>query len=83
MNIKDQIVQTAGAVWHLLNQSGPQTLTQLKKGLNGKAEFLPFAIGWLAREDNLEIVADKKSIRVQLKQGGFSSFGICADKDEP
>jgi len=67
MNIKEQIGLTAGDVWHLLNQSGPQTLAQLKKGLNGGAEFLPFAIGWLAREDKVEIAADKKSIRVHLK----------------
>lgn len=67
MNIKEQIGLTAGDVWHLLNQSGPQTLSQLKKGLNGGAELLPFAIGWLAREDKVELVTHKTSLRVQLK----------------
>jgi hypothetical protein len=67
VNIKEEIGQTAGDVWHLLNQSGPQTLTQLKNGLDGGVEFLPFALGWLAREDKVEIVTDKKSLRVQLK----------------
>jgi hypothetical protein len=67
MNIHQQIGRTAGDVWHLLHQDGPRTLAQLKRELDSQAEFLPFAIGWLAREDKIDIVADKKSLRVQLK----------------
>jgi len=57
----------AGEVWYLLDQSGPLSLTQLKKKLNGSSELLGFAVGWLAREDKLEILVEKKSFRVQLK----------------
>ena len=64
---KSQVGETAGQVWHLLNNEGPQTLIQLKKKLNGNAELLNFAIGWLAREDKVEISPDKKSLRVHLK----------------
>ncbi len=64
---KSRVGETAGQVWHLLNNEGPQTLIQLKKKLNGNAELLNFAIGWLAREDKVEISPDKKSLRVQLK----------------
>ena len=64
---RSQVGETAGQVWHLLNNEGPQTLIQLKKKLNGNAELLNFAIGWLAREDKVEISPDKKSLRVQLK----------------
>ena len=53
---KDQVGDTAGQVWRLLDQGGPQTLAQLKKKLNGGSEFLGFAAGWLAREDKLEIL---------------------------
>jgi len=67
MDIKDQIGHTAGDVWQILNQEGPQTLAQLKRQVNGSAELLPFAVGWLAREDKIEIAADRKSLRLQLK----------------
>ncbi len=68
MDIKNQVGETAGKVWHVLNDQGPQTVVQLKKKLDGDSELLTFAIGWLAREDKVEITPEKKSIRVQLKQ---------------
>jgi hypothetical protein len=43
------------------------TLVQLKKKLNATSELVNFGVGWLAREDKLEIIPDKKSFRVQLK----------------
>lgn len=64
---KHQVGETAGQVWQLLSTEGPQTLVQLKKKLNGTSELLDFAIGWLAREDKIEITPDKKTVRIQLK----------------
>jgi hypothetical protein len=58
---------TAGKVWHLLNDSGPQTLAQLKKKLNGSGELVGFALGWLAREDKIDISQEKKNLKVALK----------------
>jgi len=67
MEIIDQVGATAGKIWHELTESGPQTLVQLKKKLNGQSDLVNFAVGWLAREDKVEIVPDKKNFRVQLK----------------
>jgi len=67
MDAKGQVGAVAGEVWRLLEQSGPLSLAQLKKKLNGSSELLGFAVGWLAREDKLEILVEKKSFRVQLK----------------
>jgi hypothetical protein len=67
MDAKGQIGVAAGEVWRMLEQSGPLSLPQLKKKLNGSSELLAFAVGWLAREDKLEIIVEKKSFRVQLK----------------
>jgi hypothetical protein len=67
MDAKGQIGVAAGEVWRMLEQSGPLSLPQLKKKLNGSSELLAFAVGWLAREDKLEILVEKKSFRVQLK----------------
>lgn len=67
MEIKEQVGLTAGQVWQLLNESGPLTMTQLKKKVNGESEYLNFALGWLAREDKIDMVQVKKNLRVQLK----------------
>ncbi len=65
--VGENIGQTAGEVWRLLDEGGPQTLSQLKKKLNGGPEYLEFAVGWLAREDKLEILKEKKNTLVRLK----------------
>jgi hypothetical protein len=65
--IKGQVGETAGQVWHALTTDGPMTLTQLKKKLNGQGDLLGYAIGWLAREDKIDMVMQKKTLRVQLK----------------
>ncbi len=67
MDIKGGMGETAGKVWHLLNRDGPQTLAQIKKKLSVTSELLNFAIGWLAREDTIDITQEQKSFRVQLK----------------
>jgi Winged helix-turn-helix domain (DUF2582) len=67
MELKDQVGLTAGKVWEQLSEGGPQTLAQLKKRVNGQSELVNFAIGWLAREDKVAIIADKKNFRVELR----------------
>jgi hypothetical protein len=67
MDIKQEVGETAGRVWHLLNDAGPQTLAQLKKKVNGTGELLTLAVGWLAREDKVDIIREKRSFRVTLK----------------
>ena len=67
MEINENVGLTAGKVWHMLSDSGPQTLAQLKKRLNGSGELVGFALGWLAREDKIDISPDKKSFKVALK----------------
>ena len=67
MHISERVGTTAGMVWRQLVEGGPQTLTQLKKKLNGESDLVNFAVGWLAREDKIEIIPDKRNFRVQLK----------------
>ncbi len=67
MDPKSKVGEIAGEVWRLLNDHGPHTVDQLKKKLNGKSELVNFAIGWLAREDKIELAGDKKTFRVQLR----------------
>ena len=65
--MNEAVGSTAGKIWHALSEDGPQTLVQLKKKVNGSGELVGFALGWLAREDKVDISQDKKNFRVALK----------------
>lgn len=67
MEMTESVGNIAGKVWHLLEDQGPQTLAQLKKKLGGSGEVVGFALGWLAREDKVDIMQEKKSFKVALK----------------
>ena len=67
MELNGQVGETAGKIWHLLNNDGPQTVAQLKRKLDGSGELLNFALGWLAREDKVSITQHKRIFRVELK----------------
>jgi hypothetical protein len=64
---RDQVGVIAGEVWHILHDFGPQTLAQIKKRLNGAGELVGFALGWLAREDKIDISSEKKILKFALK----------------
>jgi hypothetical protein len=63
----DQIGDTAGLVWHHLNESGPRTLTQLVKEVDAPRDVLMQAIGWLAREDKLSFEEARGKTIVTLR----------------
>jgi len=65
--IKGQVGETAGQVWNTLTTDGSMTLTQLKKKLNGQGDLLGYALGWLAREDKIDMVLQKKTLRLSLR----------------
>jgi hypothetical protein len=67
METTEQVGVTAGQVWHILKDSGPLTVAQLKKKLNGSGDLVGFALGWLAREDKVDISQEKKNFKVTLK----------------
>jgi Winged helix-turn-helix domain (DUF2582) len=67
-DIKGQVGEAAGKVWHELSSAGPQTLIQLKKKFNGDSELLNLAIGWLARENKVDITPEKKTLLIHLRE---------------
>lgn len=67
MAVNHQVGETAGAIWNLLERNGPQTLAQLKKKLDGNGELMNFAVGWLAREEKVEIIEDRKTFQIRLR----------------
>lgn len=67
MAIKPRIGEIAGEIWQILSNDGPQTLAQIKKKVGESNEYVSFAIGWLARENKVEITQDKKNFKMELK----------------
>ena len=66
-DLKAQVGVTAGQIWQALTVEGPHTVAELKKKLNGSGELVNFALGWLAREDKIDIAAEKRTFRVTLR----------------
>ena len=58
----------AGNVWNALNEIGAMTGKDLKKAAKLKNDKeLYLALGWLLREDKVEITEEAKEIKVTLK----------------
>jgi hypothetical protein len=63
-----QIGEAAGAVWRVLNDQGPQSLAKIVERVGGNRDLVMQGIGWLAREDKLEISETKRGRIIALKE---------------
>lgn len=61
-----KIGETAGQIWHFLNQVGESSLTQIKKEINADDFLITAAIGWLARENKVKIDRSGRKINISL-----------------
>jgi hypothetical protein len=61
-----QIGETAGAVWHALNENGPLSVAKLVEHVGGNRDVVMQAVGWLAREGKIEITETKRGKVVSL-----------------
>jgi hypothetical protein len=62
-----QIGETAGAVWKSLDKHGAMSLAKLVERVGGNRDVVMQAIGWLAREDKLEMSETKRGRIIALK----------------
>lgn len=62
-----QIGDTAGLVWHALEQGGPMTLAKLTKQIDAPRDVVMQAVGWLAREGKVEIEEAKRKRTIFLR----------------
>jgi len=63
----NQIGEAAGLIWRALDSQGPLKLPALKKKLKVNDTMLHMAVGWLAREDKIEVEPRGRSYVIQLK----------------
>jgi hypothetical protein len=63
----EQIGETAGILWRYLDSSGPCALTKLVKETDLPRDQVMQAIGWLAREDKIQIDENSRSRVISLR----------------
>jgi len=62
----EQIGETAGQIWRVLNEEGPLSLTKLTKEVDAPKDLVMQALGWLAREDKIAIEEEGRTKVVSL-----------------
>jgi hypothetical protein len=62
-----QIGAVAGQVWHALEEEGPLSMAKLVKLIDAPRDSVMQAIGWLAREDKLDIEETSRGRVVSLR----------------
>ena len=67
VDLVQQIGETAGAVWRVLNENGALSQAKLLERVGGNRDLALQAIGWLAREDKLDISETKRGRTIGLK----------------
>ncbi len=63
----DKVAQTAGLIWHTLNGKGPVKFTALQRQVKVSAPLLHMGLGWLPREDKVELSPEGRSFHIRLK----------------
>ena len=66
ISLAEQIGVTSGQVWQLLAENGEMNLNQLVKQADASRDSVMQAIGWLARENKINIVAQQKVRLISL-----------------
>ena len=64
------IGQAAGRIYELLKKGGEKNITKIKEILRKEGfndSVVVMAIGWLAREDNIEALRDNRKWTIKLK----------------
>ena len=65
--LQEKIGFTAGEIYNYLNTNGESTFAKMKKELDLKGNFADLGLGWLAREDKVEMSKKGTSVSIRLK----------------
>lgn len=65
----DDLVGTvAGKIWHYLHENGESDILKIKLNLKINNTQLFLALGWLSRENKININQDKNTYLISLKE---------------
>lgn len=66
--LEQSIGHSAGEIFNYLEQnSGQATFTKMKKELDLKGNFTGLGLGWLAREEKIELSKKGNSLNIKLR----------------
>lgn len=64
---EEQIGFSAGEIYNYLHSNGSVTFAKMKKELDLKGNFADLGLGWLARENKVEIQQKGPAVKVSLR----------------
>ena len=67
LTLEEKIGFSAGEIYNYLHTNGATSFAKMKKELDLKGNFADLGLGWLAREDKVEISKKGTSVNVRLK----------------
>lgn len=62
-----EIGKVAGIVWQTLSDDGPMTIAKLVAAVGQPRDSVMQAVGWLAREDKIELEPKGRSVWISLR----------------
>jgi len=65
--LQEQIGVSAGQIYDYLMNNGESSFSKMKKELDIKSNFADLGLGWLAREDKIELSKKGAAVNVRLK----------------
>lgn len=65
--IIDRVGFAAGEIWKYLEENGESTPIKIKANLGLSNTMLYLALGWLSREDKVNIIQQDYSYKISLK----------------
>ena len=66
--VRDEIAATAQEIWNTLDKLGVSPLDQLRQTVTAEPHIFEWAVGWLAREDKIEITPQDASFMISKKE---------------
>ena len=66
--MEGEIGNAAGALWQYLEQHGQTAASKLKKETKLPDPLFYMALGWLAREGQVDVTQDKRSLLIALRR---------------
>ncbi len=67
MTSVSSIGDTAGRVWSYLEKNGRSSISAVEKGIKAPKRQVQMALGWLAREDKIDLAEENRAVYVWLK----------------
>jgi predicted RNA-binding protein (virulence factor B family) len=65
--MNDKIGTVAGEIWQFLDENGASSITKIATGTGASKNDIQRAIGWLLKEDKLNIILKGRTETLSLK----------------